>query len=63
MTGARGSTLALNRWRVVRRSTTTGRVLKVIRRGFDHPRDAELFCEGFGRDASPKTVVDWEREP
>lgn len=42
--------------RVVRVSTTTGRVLRVLTTCSTR-REAELFAEGFGKDASPKTRI------
>lgn len=48
-------------WRVIRRSTTTGRTLKVIESGFRNEREAQLFAQGFGRDESGKTLIAVER--
>lgn len=48
-------------WRVIRRSTTTGRTLKVIESGFRNEREAQVFASGFGRDESGKTLITVEK--
>lgn len=43
-------------WRVIRRSTTTGRTLKVMFEGSSR-RECEIWREGFGTERSPKHVL------